>query len=410
MEDPTSIVVPIIMGFGLSMMLQMFLFEWLFRDARSASYRILGRAGVRRWDRVPFGLQFFLPMLRWRLEVGIGLILLPAIIILTFANAGWTFFAVPSLILGIGLIILFFRIESENYFEPLAIELARIAAARISRMVDHEAAVSALAAFAGEDNVEFQVIAAKYLGRIGSETAAAELHRLAESENEAVRKAAEYALEECETMHSREFGNNLKGLPQLLTTYRQFQRPVYSKEHDKYMMDGKTLAELEEQIDLLLLPQMPLKWNFPAVYCTRCKSRPLAQAQSGWWWLTCKVCGEASTLFGDVQRAVGQIGGSTQARTEAGEYAFNIWDDKNKTAIRAEIDVLEIIGGSAIDYDWAVSSVVAMIGKHFPERMGKVEIRLQNGAVLEANSLAMLTSVGNGKLRNPQGSATLIEN
>ena len=96
-----------------------------------------------------------------------------------------------------------------------------------------------------------------------------------------------------------------------------------------------------------------------------------------------------------MQRAVGQIGGTTQARTEAGEYAFNIWDDKNKTAIRAEIDVLEIVGGSAIDYDWAVSSVVAMIGKHFPERMGKVEIRLQNGAVLEANSLAMLGEIEN---------------
>jgi hypothetical protein len=45
MEDPERIVVPIFMGFGLSMTLQMFLFEWLFRDAQSASYRILGRAG-----------------------------------------------------------------------------------------------------------------------------------------------------------------------------------------------------------------------------------------------------------------------------------------------------------------------------------------------------------------------------
>jgi hypothetical protein len=396
MEDPERIVVPIFMGFGLSMTLQMFLFEWLFRDAQSASYRILGRAGVRRWDRVPFGLQFFLPMLRWRLEVGIGLVLLPAILILTFANAGWTFFALPSLILGIGLIILFFRIEAESFFEPLAIELAKIAAARISRMVDHEAAVAALAAFAAEDNVEFQVIAAKYLGRIGSEAAVAELHRLAESENDAVRNAAEEALQESQTMHSRIFGNHLKGLPQLLTTYRQYLRPVYSKEHDKYMMDGKTLAGLEEQIDQFLLPQMPLKWSFPHVYCTRCKSRAQERAELGWWWLTCKVCGEASTLFGEVQRAVGQIGGSTQARTEAGEYAFNILDDKNKTAIRAEIDVLEIVGGSAIDYDWAVSSVVAMIGKHFPERLGKVEVRMKNGPVLEAISVAMLKSVGNG--------------
>ena len=69
------------------------------------------------------------------------------------------------------------------------------------------------------------------------------------------------------------------------------------------------------------------------------------------------------------------------------------WNQTINLVSAADLDVLEIIGGSPINYDWAVS---ALVDKLHNQSLGvgtRIAVKMVNAPVLEANTLQLLKTL-----------------
>lgn len=153
------------------------------------------------------------------------------------------------------------------------------------------------------------------------------------------------------------------------------------------------LAEITLQIEDIVFSQLPIRRAFPDVYCMDCYARAEAMRHGEWEWIRCKRCQEVHGLRIGVKKAVGQIGGVDTPRLEAGILYLPVWNEAEHQARYAELDELQVIGGKAIHYDWAVGSLVQKIHDQHIGPAYTTTVRLIGQPTLETNSLQLLRSL-----------------
>lgn len=156
------------------------------------------------------------------------------------------------------------------------------------------------------------------------------------------------------------------------------------------------LHEISKQIDEIVYSQLSLRRAFPDLYCADCYSRAEAQRYADWEWVRCKQCHEIHGLKVGVEKVIGQIGGDADWALEGGVLRLNLWDEKAHKARYAEMDVFEVVGGKALNYDWAVSAVIDKLHNQQQGPANRIAVKLSAEPTLEVNTLQLLRTLDVG--------------
>lgn len=152
-----------------------------------------------------------------------------------------------------------------------------------------------------------------------------------------------------------------------------------------------TLAETIEA-----LPYKPE--NIDEVFClsTWRRTRLKVVANGRYRYLVSKLNNSPSGLVGAAKLVVGVVGMTDYEEHDvARERVYvNMWDEKDREPIYAEIDALEIRGGLPLNYDWAVNAVLEELVNLEGARSGGIPIYLAGEPAINENTLRLLQSFG----------------
>jgi hypothetical protein len=174
---------------------------------------------------------------------------------------------------------------------------------------------------------------------------------------------------------------------QFLEKSRGSSRP--DKVHEAF----DKLYEITNQIDEIVFSQLPIRRSYPDVFCMDCYARAEDMRYEDWQWVRCKRCKEVHGLKIGVEKVVGQIGGDGDRALDNGLLYLNLWDEGNRKARYAELDVLEIVGGKPLNYDWAVSAVVDKMHNQHHGQANRISVKLVGNPSLEVNTLHLLRTL-----------------
>jgi hypothetical protein len=146
----------------------------------------------------------------------------------------------------------------------------------------------------------------------------------------------------------------------------------------------------EKELRNLLNAQLPLRRGHPHLFCHACWARAVHLREGEWDWVECRLCGNSGTLETDVKEVVGQVGGEYEWSLANGVLRLNLWDQERKKARAADIDVLEIVDGGGVDYDWAVSAVLEELERRGNAPGKQWHIRGGGLPMLQKNTLLLL--------------------
>ncbi len=130
------------------------------------------------------------------------------------------------------------------------------------------------------------------------------------------------------------------------------------------------------------LPAYPVE----KFYCRKCFSRFRKSIAETWEYIECKRCRDDRHHLVPVDKIVGFIGDAYETEYKAGVFYVELWDEKSKSTVDAEIDEMIIVGGGSVSYDWAVSAVLQKL----QESGQNVPVKLVGPPRLTANTQAML--------------------
>ena len=77
-----------------------------------------------------------------------------------------------------------------------------------------------------------------------------------------------------------------------------------------------------------------------------------------------------------------------------------LWDEKTQKGRYGEIEVLEIIGGNAINYDWAISAVIEKFHNQHQGPANMLTVRFVANPILEANTIHLLRTLDPGLIKS----------
>jgi len=76
-------------------------------------------------------------------------------------------------------------------------------------------------------------------------------------------------------------------------------------------------------------------------------------------YVSCRHCNSFLTLIKDIKQIIGLISGDIEdSRVDGDKFYVNLWNEQEKEARNADIDILEVRNSSNISYDWAINDVV----------------------------------------------------
>jgi hypothetical protein len=146
----------------------------------------------------------------------------------------------------------------------------------------------------------------------------------------------------------------------------------------------------DKELRRLLNAQLPLRRGHPHLFCMECYARTVYLRSGEWDWVECRLCGKSGSLETDVKAVIGQVGGDYEWLLEEGILRINLWDQDNKKARAADIDVLEIVDGGEIDYDWALTAVLEVLERRGNAPEKQWHIRAGELPLLQKNTLKLL--------------------
>jgi hypothetical protein len=155
----------------------------------------------------------------------------------------------------------------------------------------------------------------------------------------------------------------------------------------------ENFEEYARQMDDIVFSQLPLRRAYPDVYCKNCFARGEHQQYEEWDWVRCRQCKEVHALHPGVRQVIGQVGGDADWDLQDGKLRINLWDESQRKAHAADLDVLQVLGGKAIHYDWAVSALVNALHNHDQAIGSRLAVQLVEAPALEANSLQLLKTL-----------------
>ncbi len=234
-------------------------------------------------------------------------------------------------------------------------------------------------------------IALRYLGTTtGNEI----LQKLMHDPDEQVASKARNSLENIEAILSGQGRRSVIPLNQTMIDYNRMdsmlEATVDNTHRESLMADHYRLRNVFEET---VFSQLPLRRSFPYLFCMDCHCRAEEVVYKDWAWVRCKRCKDVFGLKPGVVVVTGQVGGVDAWELRNGDLKLSLWNAEDRKARGAEIDVLEIVGGKDIDYDWAVSAVIEQLRAFLLHGEPKAHVKYLYNPTLSLNTMKLLRIV-----------------
>ncbi len=228
------------------------------------------------------------------------------------------------------------------------------------------------------------------LRELGTSEAKGALKNLCSDQHELIAGAANKALRDIEKASKLTVPISVQNIESLIADYLVLQKQlpkVYKFEKEEHQ---KVFQECFDAIDKIVYSQLILRRSFPDVYCSKCYQRAEWLYSLEWSWVRCVNCKDVVDLVPHIAHVTGQIGEDEPWQLQDGHLKVRLWNDASTKARNADMDALKIIGGSGINYDWAVSAVVEKL-RNENQAFGKdIRVRLVDNPALDHNTLRLL--------------------
>jgi hypothetical protein len=272
-------------------------------------------------------------------------------------------------------------------------KVAVVAAKNLVRYGDLTVAEGTLLQLAGHRSPQMRLAAVYALKELGTKTSGEMLDQMADDPDPSVAAAARDSLIALKQVFQ---GHNLLSVRHLETYIEEhkFRSQQLRNSNQVKRIDAlQKLHEIEKSIEEIVFSQLPLRRSFPDLFCAKCLAKGEQLSYSDWQWVRCRHCHEVHDLKPGIRLAIGQIGGEKEWDLQGNVLRISLWNREKMLAKPADIDVLEIIGGKEMSYDWAVSAVVEKM-YNLKEGFGsRIKVKLLQSPVLEANTLNLLKTL-----------------
>ena len=270
-------------------------------------------------------------------------------------------------------------------------QVAIFAAQKLVRRVAPAVSNAILVPLSKASDPGLRVAAAMGLRELGTKEGGEMLQLLGTDQDATVAAAARDAYNDLHQVYQGKGLLSVRTMDTYASEHAYLARQTRKKKKSRqYALDIEKLQEITRQIDEIVFSQLPLRRAFPDVYCQNCYARGEHIHYEEWDWVRCRQCREVHHLRPHVKVVIGQVGGDVEWELKEGNLRVSLWDEATRKARAADLDVLEIVGGKEIHYDWAVSAIVDRMEHHSLGVGTRIAVKLVNNPTLEANSQHLL--------------------
>jgi len=173
-------------------------------------------------------------------------------------------------------------------------------------------------------------------------------------------------------------------------------KPLISTLKDMYKPLQK---KVEDVVKKIVNANIHFLEGYPCLFCTDCFLRSMKETAKisifkSYDYVVCRCCGSSLRLIKNVKEVVGLIGGDDHNCQLNGEsFYVNLWNEVEKKARNADIDILVIQETTGISYDYAVNAVLNVL-KNDVSRPGKyvkgIPVIIRGNPLLSENSKMIL--------------------
>ncbi len=282
-----------------------------------------------------------------------------------------------------------------GFFKDYRLALVTYCAVEAAHRLELVSANYLLVKFARRATGAYRLAAVRGLHTLGTPEAMDALKHLSVEARAWSGMEARRALEDLEHIWAKGWKTkSVKGMGKLMEAYRAADYPkgwkgvIFEKQGSRERKRSLLL-----KMDDIVRTQLPLRRAFPDVYCRACNARGELLQFEGREWVRCRKCEDIKGMQTGIVKVIGQIGGTADATLENGTLHLNLWDEAQHKSIAAEIDSLEIIGGQAVSYDWAVSAVVEQLHHQSASSSARWPVHITGAPLLAPNTQRLLETV-----------------
>lgn len=262
----------------------------------------------------------------------------------------------------------------------------------VRRIKPHDAAPVLIAASSHHDP-KVRLAAVQGLRELGTEAGNLALTTLSEDPDSKVAEQARDALGELMQVLKGASVLSVRTMDTYVREHRFLENQVLSRNPAVARNAVEKLHEITLQIEEVVYSQLILRRAYPDLFCAHCFSRAEDLHYEEWEWVRCKQCKEVHGLAIGARQVIGQIGGDHDWVMENGQVRVNLWDESLHRARYGEVDVLEVVGGKPLNYNWAISAVIEKMHNLHPVAEFRVKVRLVGNPLLEVNTLHLLRTL-----------------
>lgn len=272
------------------------------------------------------------------------------------------------------------------------INLESGAARSIAQKVDTKQAEAILLNAAADPEDLTRLAAIQGLEILGTDAALKTLESLSSDGNTNVASQAHIALSQAKLLLQGHQLDEAYGILDLIESHVYWLNQLNRDDTNPDEIEPR-IMEVESRLDLAARQCLQARRAYPDVLCLACLTRARQLSYRTWVFVHCRHCLRPELLQKGVQRVVGEIGGVSDWDLNDGLLTLGLWDEERRLARAADIDALHVIGGSDLNYDWAVSAVLEAMQQFQSQMPPILPIELLNNPPISANSLALLRTL-----------------
>ncbi len=308
---------------------------------------------------------------------------------------GFSFNFLSGALIGYaGALLVAYPLDLTKSLSSFRREVAIFAAQKLVRRMPPEVSNAILVPLAKSSDPGLRIAAAMGLRELGTKEGSEALRLLGEDADVFVATASRDAYIELKQVY---LGNGLLSVRTMDTYVTEHawlvQRLRGKRKGAEYVLNREKFDEITRQIDEIVYSQLPLRRSYPDIFCKDCYARAEHLHYEEWDWVRCRQCKEVHGLKPGILTVVGQIGGEQEWEAKDGVLRVNLWDEANRKGHAADLEVLEVIGGKNINYDWAVSAVVDKLHNMSLGVGSRISVKLIGDPVLEPNTYHLLRTL-----------------
>lgn len=235
-------------------------------------------------------------------------------------------------------------------------------------------------------------VAIEGLEILGTDAALNALESLSRDRNPKVASKAHVALSRAKLLLQGHQLEEADGILDLIETHVYWLNQLNRDDTNPDEIEPRIL-EVESRLDLAARQCLQARRAYPELFCLACLTRAQLLSHSTWVFVHCRHCLRPELLQTGVKRVVGEIGGVSDWDLKDGILALGLWNEERRQARAADLDALHVLGGSDLNYDWAVSAVLEAMQQFQSQMPPILPIELLNHPPISANSLALLRTL-----------------